>query len=187
MLDTSIILFSIDAKVATREENISKALVIRGCKIYVADDERIYSELEEQTFNVLNQNIGYGILDIEFVFVNNILKESYPEFYTKCFVIRTDNEVRIKPMKVTNIPSNSKINQNGELVIGVRYYFRDKKEIEGIMKAESILIEGFVALGKPKNVFGVMCQLNKVEDKWEISAAYTYKPRYAKNIKYLID
>ena len=56
MLDTSIILFSIDAKVATREENISKALVIRGCKIYVADDERIYSELEEQTFNVLNQN-----------------------------------------------------------------------------------------------------------------------------------
>jgi len=187
MLDASINLLSIEATVGIKEENLPKALLIRACKVYVFSEERIYSELEELTFDALNDNEGYGTLDIEFVFANNIVSESYPEFYTKCFVIRTDSGVKIRPMKMKNNPTYSKINQNGELVIGIRYYFRSKKEIEGVMSAKDFLVEGFIALGKPKNVFGIMCQLNKVHNSWNISAAYTYKPRYVKDIKYLID
>ena len=48
-------------------------------------------------------------------------------------------------------------------------------------------IEGFIAFEKPKNVYGVMCQLKKQEAGWKIVEAYTYKPENVKNIKYLID
>ena len=187
MFDASISLLSIDASVPDRTEKVSKALLIRTCKFYVFSSERIYSELEEMTFDVLNTNTGYGALDVEFIFVNDIVQKSYPQFYTKCFVIRTDTGAIVKPMKTRNYPAYSKINQNGELVIGIRYYFKDKREIAQIMQCKSILIEGFIALGKPTNVFGIMCQLVNEENGWKISSAYTYKPTYAKNIKNLID
>lgn len=189
MLDTNIDkLITIEAKVPDRAESATeKALLLRACNIYICNDNRIYSELEEQTFDALNDNEGYGVLDIEFIFANNVVKKEYPKFYTKCFVLRTDTGVRIKPMKCTNIPSASKINQNGELVVGISYYFRSEKEIEQILVCNSLLVEGFIALGSPRNVFGVMCQLKKGKKKWKITSAYTYKPKYARNIKYLID
>ena len=46
---------------------------------------------------------------------------------------------------------------------------------------------GFIALEKPHNVFAVMCQLEKRNSKWKITSAYTYKPKYPKNTKNLID
>ena len=79
---------------------------------------------------MLNKNSGYSVLDIEFSFENNVVRQSYPEFYTKCFVIRIDTKVIIKPMKQTNIAYNSKVNQNGELVIGIRYFFKNKSDIK---------------------------------------------------------
>ena len=188
MLDANIDkLFSIEAVLKDKKKDLSKVLLLRECKVYLFDDVRIFSEFEAMTLDRLNDNEGFGELDIEFVFENNIVNESYPDFYTKCFVIRTDTKCFIKPMKLSNHPSYSKINQNGELVIGIRYYFRNKDDVDKIIKCNSFLVEGFIALGKPKNVFGLMCQLQKNKENWEIGAAYTYKPKYARNIKWLID
>lgn len=188
MLDANIDkLFSIETQLPNQTNCSSKVLLLRACNVYILEDNRIYSELEEQTFDPLNKNSGCGILDIEFAFENNIVSESYPEFYTKCFVIRTDTKVIIKPMKSTNYPHYSKINPNGELVVGIRYFFNDKRDKEKIMSCKSILVEGFIALGNVKNVFGIMCQLQKNESGWGITTANTYQPKYAKNIKYLID
>lgn len=188
MLDANINkVFSIETSLPEKTKNVSKALLLRACNVYIFDNGRIYSEFEEQTFDMLNDNYGCGALDIEFILENDIVRESYPHFYTKCFVMRTDTDAIIKPVKFRNESNSSKINQYGELVIGIRYFFRDKSEIEKIISCKSLLVEGFIALGKVSNVFGVMCQLAKSENGWEIVSAYTYKPKYAKNIKNLID
>ena len=188
MLDVNLSkLFSIEATLPENTNSLSKVLLLKACKVYIFDNGRIYSEFEDQTFNMLNHNNGYGAMDIEFVIENNIVREGYPKFYTKCFVMRTDTYFFLKPMKFSNSTSCSKINQNGEIVIGIRYFFRSKTEIEKIINCKNLLVEGFIALGKSTNVFGLMCQLKKGKKSWKITSAYTYKPKYAKNIKCLID
>lgn len=188
MLDANIDrVFSIEAALPDKSKGSPKALLLRACNVYAFDNARIYSELEEQTFSALNRNNGCGVIDIEFVFENSIVSERYPKFYTKCFVIRTDEGNFIKPMKFSNSPSSSKINQRGELVIGIRYFFRNESEMKNIIKCKNILVEGFIALGKSTNVFGIMCQLRMKNKHWKIVSAYTFKPHYAKNIKNLID
>ena len=77
--------------------------------------------------------------------------------------------------------------QNGDLVIGIRYFFDDEQQMEKIKECNNLLVEGFIALGKPNNVYGIMCQLRKGKRKWKILSAYTYKPKYADNIKWLFD
>lgn len=188
MLDPQFTLFSLEATSNSNINSSSNTLLLRSCNIYIFNSGRIYSDFDEMTFDSLNKNdYGFGALDIEFAFINNVTKKDYPVFYTKCFVIRTNTNSIIKPMKISNNRNNSKINKNGELTIGIRYYFKDKKEIIAIQNSHSILIEGFIALEKPQNVFGIMCQLEKEQSSWAISSAYTYKPQYAKNIKNLID
>lgn len=109
MLDVNVgKLFSIEATLPEKKNNTSKVLLLRACKVYIFDNERIYSDFEDQTFNILNGDNGYGAMDIEFVIENNIAKESYPEFYTKCFVMRTDTCFFLKPMKFFNSTSCSK-------------------------------------------------------------------------------
>lgn len=180
-------MFSVDVAVSGKVEEKNNSLLIRACKMYLFSKDRVYSELDELTFDILNCNNGFGTIDVEFVFDSKVVSESYPMFYTKCFVIRTDTGGLIKPLKRRNKPAYSKVDQNGNLVVGIRYCFGSDEEIEKILKCKNILIEGFIALRKPKNVFGVMCQMKKIVNSWEITEAYTYRHRYAKNIKYLID
>lgn len=188
MLDANVEkIFSFQAVVPEKKEVRTGALVIRECEVNFFSNGRIYSELEELTFNTLNQNMGLGALDIQFSFVKNITDKAYPLFFTKCFVFLTDKRFRLKPMKVLNTPSYSKINKNGELTIGIRYFFQNEKEISEILSCNEFLVEGFIALENKKNVYGIMCQMVKKEAGWEIVSTYTYKPDYARNIKNLID
>lgn len=188
MLDANIDkIFSIEPSLNQKVEKISKSLLLRTCKIYMCDDARLDSQFENMTFDMFNGNSGYGLLDIEFVFENNIVKDCYPRFYTKCFSIRTDTDVYIKQMKYKSNPNESKVDQNGDLVIGIRYFFDDEQQMEKIKECNNLLVEGFIALGKPNNVYGIMCQLRKGKRKWKILSAYTYKPKYADNIKWLFD
>ena len=90
-------------------------------------------------------------------------------------------------MKADNRASESKINQRGETIIGIRYYFRSKEEIHSLRGCNRILFECFFALEKPKNTYALMCQLEKDGGEWKAKYANTYRPRYAKNIKGLID
>ena len=178
-------IFSVGVAVNEKGEEIANSLLIRACKINLFLDKQIYSELDEQTFDAINSNNGFGMIDVEFVFESKITTESYPVFFTKCFVMRTDTDFLIKPMKMKNNPAYSKVDQAGHSVVGIRYYFRDEEERERMLKSNRILVEGFIALEKTKNVYGVMCQMKRDNEKWELSAAYTYRPKYAKNIKWL--
>ena len=187
MLDPSLTMFSINATTQVTEKVQNYALQIRNCKVIVFGRGRIYSEFEDMTIDWLNRDQGFGAMDIEIAFQNNVTTNAYPQFYSKCFVLRTDTGYHLKPMKLSNYPCDSKVNQNGELVIGVRYFFQREKEINEIQNCNCISIECFVALEKPKNVYGVMCQLNKENEEWKLEIAHTYKPKYARNIKHLID
>ncbi len=188
MLDSKLTLFSFSASAPTIAPEENHALILKSCNVYAFSAGRIFSELDELTFDSLNCNdYGCGTLELELVISNGIVKEAYPDFYTKCVVIRTNTKCFIKPMKINNKPHCSKVNRDGDLVIGIRYYFRDENQIQQIQSCTSLLVEGFIALGKPKNVFGVMCQLEKENGTWKISSSFTYKPKYAGNIKNLID
>ena len=162
-------------------------LVITSCALHLFDDNRIWSAFEELTFNRLNRNdFGLGVVDFEIGFAGYRGK-AYPKVYTKCFELRTDTGLRIKPMKFTNDTSESKINQRGETVIGIRYYFQTEAEIKQLISCGRLMLECFFALGKPKNTYGLMCQLKKDGSVWRAEFASTFRPDYAKNIKNLID
>lgn len=187
MLNSNITLFSFEAK-SNKTSNSSNALLLKECNVYGFSDVRVYSEFDELSIDVFNRNdYGFGLLEIEFVLENDLIASKYPEYYTKCFVIRTDTGVLIKPMKFRNNTTMSKVNSNGHLVISVGYYFDSQEQVDMIMQCKALLVEGFIALDKPKNVYGIMCQLSKASNSWVIDRAYTYKPKHAKNIKYLID
>lgn len=162
-------------------------LVVSSCAIHLFSDDRIWSGFDEETYNALNRNDwGLGVLDLEIGF-SGYTGTAYPKVYTKCFVLRTDNNWRIKPMKFSNETSESKVNQRGETIIGIRYYFREDREIEQLLSCERLMFECFFALDNPKKVYGLMCQLRKSESGWEAECANTYRPSHAKNIKGLMD
>lgn len=188
MLDPKVTLFSYSASIPVTMKTENHALILKSCNVYAFSADRIFSELDELTFDTLNSNdYSCGSLDIEFVILNGMIKEVYPDFYTKCMVIRTNTKCCIKPMKTKNAAHYSKVNQDGDLVIGIRYYFKNSKEIQQIKNCTALLVEGFIALGDPRNVFGIMCQLKKEQDIWKISSSFTYRPKEAKNIKNLMD
>jgi hypothetical protein len=187
MLDFNISLeFKPDVKFASRE-NVD-ALVITSCAVHMLpNDDRMYSDFEEQSYNELNCATGnWGFVDIEIGFAGYSGKP-YPKVYTKCFMLYTDKYQLIKPMKMANNTSESKINRRGETVIGIRYYFQNKDEINNLLNCNRILFECFFALEKAKNTYALMCQLEKRDEVWSAKYANTYRPHYATNIKCLID
>ena len=186
MLDFNINLeFKPDFPISTKG-NVDR-LVITSCAIHLFSDDRIWSAFEEQTFNRLNTNdYGFGVVDFEIGF-SGYSGVAYPQVYTKCFDLRTDNGLRIMPMKYRNTPSESKVNQRDETVIGIRYYFKKEEEIEQFVSCDRLMFECFFALDKPKNTYALMCQLKKDNSVWHAEYANTFRPDYAKNIKHLID
>ena len=162
-------------------------LVITSCAVHLFDDNRIWSAFDETCYNDLNNNdYGFGVLDLE-IGIAGYSGTAYPKVYTKCFELRTDNGLLIKPMKYTNNYSESKVNQRGETVIGLRYYFKKEQEIELLCSCERLMFECFFALDKPRNTYAAMCQLEKKDGIWTAEYANTFRPSYAGNIKYLID
>ena len=187
MLDFNISLdFKPDIKVASK--NNVDSLVITSCAVHMfPNDDRMYSNFEDQTYNRLNNATGnLGFVDIEIGFAG-YTGTPYPKVYTKCFMLYTDNYQLIKPMKMVDNSSESKINHRGETVIGIRYYFRTKDEIDNLLQCNRLLFECFFALGKVRNTYAVMCQLEKKDSAWEAKYANTYRPHYATNIKNLVD
>ena len=91
----------------------------------------------------------------------------------------------IKPIKLENNISESKVNQRGETVIGFRYYFRNEEELKKLGSAEKLMFDTFFALELPTNTYALACQLRKENDHWIADYANTYRAN--KNIKGLID
>lgn len=162
-------------------------LLLTSCAIHSFEDNRIWSAFDEMCYNDLNHNNhDLGLIDFEIGF-SGYSGKSYPEVYTKCFALRTDNHLLIKPMKFENNKSHSKINHRGETVIGIRYYLRSEEEIQKLQSCNRLMFESFFALDKPQNTYALMCQLSKKDHGWEIECANTYRNKDNENIKWLID
>ena len=163
-------------------------LVITSCALhYCGSDKRIISDFEDLCYNTLNgYNQGFGFLDIE-VGLTGYTGEPYPKVYTKCFLLFADTYLYIKPRKLTNEKSESKVNQRGETVIGFRYYFCSEEEVQKLGSAERLMFDSFFALEKPTNTYALACQLKRNGNEWTAVYANTYRRKEKENIKGLID
>lgn len=162
-------------------------LVITSCAVHLFSDNRIWSGFDEMCFSDLNHNnYGMGVVDFEVGFTG-YTGTPYPKVYTKCFALRTDNDLRIKPMKFSNKTCESKINQRGETVIGIRYYFMNEREIELLQSCKRLMFESFFALGDHRKTYAFMCQLCKDGDGWKAEYANTYRNTGNESIKSMID
>ncbi len=161
-------------------------LIITSCKIHQFSDGRLWSGFEEESFHYLNSDNGYGVLDFEIGFTG-YKGRPYPKVYTKCFRLLTDDKKLIKPMKITNFHSPSKVNNKGEMIISIRYWFTDKFQIEKIATCNQLLIESFFALNSPRNTYAFAIQMKREENKWQCEMANTYRRKKHENIKGLLD
>ena len=154
---------------------------------YSEADGRIISDFDDLCYNELSfREQGFGFLDIEVGF-SGYAGTPYPKVYSKCFRLFTNNWLLIKPMKLENNTSESKVNQRGETVIGFRYYFQNEEELRKLESAEKLMFDSFFALEKPTNTYALACQLRKENDHWLADYANTYRMKEWKNIKDLID
>ena len=80
-----------------------------------------------------------------------------------------------------------KLDSNGNLIISIGYFFVSEKEMLSVKNCSEIIVEGFVALDKPRNVFGIMAHIKNHKNQWKLQNAFTYKPKYTRNIHNLID
>lgn len=162
-------------------------LVITSCKIHQFSDGRLWSGFDDESYHYLNSNNNLGVLDFEIGFTG-YRGNPYPKVYTKCFMLLTDEKTIIKPMKRVNSTSLSKVNNKGELIISIRYWFQDKNQIEKITSCQQILIESFFALQSPRNTYSFVVQMKKDEqDGWICERANTYRRKKHENIKFLKD
>ena len=180
--------FEFSSTIMPKDNKNIDELIISSCSIHYFEDNRLWSSFDELSYNCLNYNdYGLGALDFEIGFTG-YNGTAYPKVYTKCFRLLTDKSTLIKPMKYTNEASLSKINQKGELVIGIRYYFRTEEELKSLIACKQILIESFFALEKKHNTYGFACQMRRVgNDDWKCEYANTYRMRRKENIMHLID
>lgn len=180
--------FELSPNFVQKEDKKIDELIISSCAIHYFSDNRLWSSFDELSYNCLNHNnYGLGVLDFEIGFTG-YKGTAYPKVYTKCFRLLTDEKTLIKPMKFTNESSLSKINRKGELVFGIRYYFRTEEEVAKLLNCKQILIESFIALEKKTNTYGLACQMHKADNNnWECYYANTYRMKKRDNIQFLID
>lgn len=181
MLDANITLF--DVKNQNNDSNTnSNRLVINSCKAVVYD--KIYSELEELSFANINlNNYDYGYIEYEFGF-NEKFENPYKTFYISLFAIRVNllsYPIKIDSPRPSTTPkirlnkNYSKVNKDGNMSLGVRYFFRSLKEREALINGDEVLIEGCVALDTRKNNYDIMCRIIKVGNEWILDEANTYR------------
>ena len=187
MLDFNVTL-EFKPELAIQHNSKIDQLIISSCALhYCETDNRILSDFDDLCYNELNFcERGLGFLDIEIGF-SGYTGMPYPKAYSKCFRLFTNNWLLIKPMKLKNNASESKVNQRGETVIGFRYYFQRKEELEQLESAQKLMFDSFFALGKPTNTYALACQCRKENDHWVADYANTYHTKEWKNIEYLID
>ena len=93
--------------------------------------------------------------------------------------VRTDTGNPLKRNLIVPQAYPVKIDSNGHVAIGIRYFFASEEERNRVADASMILVECFVAFDKKKNVFGVMGQIDKKENEVK---AYIFKADYMRNI-----
>ena len=180
MLDTDVKLFEIHFP---KQDVKNNTLILNGCNAYLNEKKEsiIYSELEEMSYVYLNSNDYENYIQIEFSFCNN-QSSSYQKYWARCFSIRTDNGVKIKINGIKyNYNTITKVNKRGDIVLGIVMFL--KKDIyEALLEAKVILIEGFIALNRKCNTYGVAVELIKKRNKFKVIFANTFKYKKYDNI-----
>lgn len=188
MFDNEITLFNVELSNKFNSTTDNR-LVLHSCKAILFDST--YSEFDELSFASINHNdYGFGYIEYEFSFIENF-KMPYMKFFISCFSFRMNTlgysikENCPRPNRKLKFlyPNNyTKINKDGNLAFGIRYYFKSLEERHAFLNCQEICIEGFVSLGKKRNTYNLMCRLSQNEDKWQIIDAYTYRRDGKKNI-----
>lgn len=178
MLNTQITLFEINLPNIQMAEKNTSAMVVRGCNAYIgemsAGNVEVYSEFEELNYAYLNKNDYNGkVFELE-VCLQSSKEYVYSGFYARCFSIRCDNGLRIKLNGLKNDKCYTKVNMNNQIVMGIGFFLSDEA-YEMLQAAEIILIEGFFALEKVVNTYGIAIKLEKKKNKYKVRFANTYR------------
>lgn len=185
MLEGKITLFEI-ALPKFETNNIINAQIISGCNAYIgqyiSEDYSVHSELEEESYAYLNSNYRGKALVIDLCLSAN--KDNiYKDFYVRCVSVRSDNGFLIKIDGPKNEKYNSRINMQGDSVIGIGLFLNDE-QYESLSEANRIGIEGAFALGKKTNVYGFNINVSRTEEGYDLQTANTYKLK-GRNINHL--
>lgn len=181
MLDNSITLFNVSLENNTKSIT-DERLVMHSCKAILSDPT--YSEFDELSFANINSNdYGFGYIEFEFSFIEK-LQNPYMKFYISCFSFRMNtlsHSIKMncpRPYGIFKLlmpHTCTKVDKNGNLAFGIRYYFKSLEERTALLTCNELCIEGFVALGKKTNTYNIMCRLSQKNEKWDIIDAYTYR------------
>ena len=108
------------------------------------------------------------------------------KFYISCFALRSISISKKytaklntprpnKQLMFLNQNNYTKVNSDGNMSLGIRFYFRSEEEREAVLNSDEICIEGSVAFGKKTNVYDIMCRIVKSDEGWTLDEAYTYR------------
>lgn len=183
MLNADVKLFEINLPAIDAKSHVG--MIVSGCNAYMgtymAGRDKVYSEWEENNYAYLNSNNYNGkVLELEICLQSN-QDNIYADFYARCFTIRTDNGLRIKIDGFKHDRHCTKMNMYNQVVMGVGLFLKDG-EYALLQQANLILIEGFFALKRVNNTYGIAMQLVKGDEQYEIQFANTYKMKGIGNI-----
>lgn len=161
--------------------------ILSDCKVSF-DSKVPFSEIDELNFCLLNNNQGYGHILIELSL--EMIKNPYTLFYLGCLSLRTDKGVVIKidrPSSFKEFVSEnySKVNKDGNLVLGIEYFFRSDDEKMKFMTCNSLCFDGYFALKRKKSAYGFVCRLDRNNANWCFAEGNTYRIYKYTNIQHL--
>ena len=187
-----IVLFDIHDTVNSNNTASNDRLIFNSCKAIIYD--KAYSEFEESSFANLNHNdYGFGYIEYEFSF-KETFDSPYMEFFVSCFTFRMN--LMGYPIKLNGLrpcrkrklserlmpPTYTKVNKYGDMCFGIRYFFRTMDERNAMLNSDILCIEGNVSFGNKRNVYDIMCRLEKQDNDWVVDEANTYRIHTKDNI-----
>lgn len=184
-LNNNFKLFSVDIPTSHNSQN--NILVISGSDCTIDNSKnQPHSEFEECNYYYFNENdYGHGTLLLDIMF-NDCLKNPYFDFTMACLSIRTENGIVCKVNGEEQEPAHSKVTQDSKISVGLGYFFRSEAEKNEVISCNHFLVEAFIAIGSnQRNVYGLMCHLEKENDCWKLKNGNTYKIFKKANINHL--
>ena len=179
-------LFSVNS---SKTQTQNQSLVLTGCRVILPETQN-YSEFDACNYYSLNNNdFEHGSANIEISCENNFANP-YGQFFIACVSIRADHKLLCKiernnTHKFLDFPHYTKVTKNGNMVFGIKYYFKTQEQRDLLLNCSSFCIDGFVAFQKKRNVFGFMCRVVKSCDNWEMCEGNSYKLHTKTHIDHL--
>jgi len=62
------------------------------------------------------------------------------------------------------------------MVVTISYFFKSAKQKAEFLNSNSFLMEGYLALKSPTNVYGFLCKAEKFNNEWCFAEIYANRP-----------